>query len=208
MSTSTQIPFCHTFVNFFGIPLLPEAGSIGYILLCHIVTNKPDQLVNIFMFISAFQHPWLRGFIFPCWAFDRPALDTFLLSSHFLLHRLFSFPPAIPAPFTPLQLCHPRRVDDVNLVTPVNPVTPITPFTPSPPSPHHHPLHHPSWRWWPTSRRGRTEVDWVSKTVPVYLVDFYLKVSIILFYVWLLFLDSIPINLSGAPYRSLDWRYK
>ena len=71
-------------------------------------------------------------------------------------------------PFTPLQLCTSRRVDYVNLVTPLNPVTPITPFIPSPPSPHHHPLHHPSWRWWPTSRRGRTEVDWVSKTVPVF----------------------------------------
>ena len=71
-------------------------------------------------------------------------------------------------PLHSLQLCTSRRVDDVNLVTPVNPVTPITPFSPSPPSPHHHPLHHPSWRWWPTSRRGRTEVDWVSKTVPVF----------------------------------------
>ena len=165
MSTSTQIPFCHTFVNFFGIPLLPEAGSIGYILLCHIVTNKPDQLVNIFMLISAFQHQWLRGFIFPCWAFDRPALDTFLLSSHFLLHRLFSFPPAIPSPSLPSL--------PFNSVLPVELTTstllPLSTLSrPSPPSSHHHPLHHPSWRWWPTSRRGRTEVDWVSKTVPVF----------------------------------------
>ena len=189
--------FCHTFVNFFGIPLLPEAGSIGYILLCHIETNKLDQLVNIFMLISALQHQWLRGFIFPCWAFDRPALDTFLLSSHFLLHRLFSFPPPIPAPFTPLQLCTSRRVDDVNLVTPVNPVTPITPFIPSPPSPHHHPLHHPSWRWWPTSRRGRTEVDLGQQDGTCFFLLFFTsKCPLYCSFLWLLFLDSIPLNLS------------
>ena len=77
---------------------------------------------------------------------------------------LFSSSYSLP-PFTPLQLCTSRRVDDVNHVTPVNAVTPITLVTLSP---HHHPLHHPSWRWWPTSRRGRTEVDWVSKKVPVF----------------------------------------
>ena len=113
-----------------------------------------------------------------------------------------------------LQLFPPRhspstRVDDVNLVTPVNPVTPITPFIPSPPSPHHHPLHHPSWRWWPTSRRGRTEVDWVSKTVPVFCCCFFTsKCPLYCSFLWLLFLDSIPLNLSWAPYWSLDWRYK
>ena len=159
------------------------------------------------MLISALQHQWLRGFIFPCWAFDRPALDTFLLSSHFLLHRLFSFPPPIPAPFTPLQLCTSRRVDDVNLVTPVNPVTPITPFIPSPPSPHHHPLHHPSWRWWPTSRRGRTEVDLGQQDGTCFFLLFF-TFPLYCSFLWLLFLDSIPLNLSWAPYWSLDWRYK
>ena len=141
--------FCHTFVNSFGIPLLPEAGSIGNILSCHIVTNKPDQIVNIFLLIFGLQHPWLRGFIFFCCAFDRPSLNTFLLSSHFHLHRQFSLPAAIPAPslpsppfapVTPVELTTSTMVNPVTPITPVTPVNPITPVTPvtlSPPSPSH-----------------------------------------------------------------------
>ena len=124
--------FCHTFVNFFGIPLLPEASSIGYILSCLFLTNKPDQIVNIFLLIFGLQHPWLRGFIFFCCAFDRPSLNTFLLSSHFHLHCQFSFPPAIPAPSLPSHRFAPVTPVELTMST----MLPLSTLSrPSPPSP-------------------------------------------------------------------------
>ena len=113
--------FCHTFVNSFGIPLLPEAGSIGNILSCHIVTNKPNQIVNIFLLISAFQHPWLRGFSSLVGRIHLFSLLTFISIASSLFLQLFpprhSFHP--PSPMLPLStLSH---------------ATPLSP--PSPPSP-------------------------------------------------------------------------